>query len=109
MAGAAGNAGALAARARIAERKQNEAMESAPVNQLQRAAGALDAAEWLLGTAADGGISAAKWGEFRDVLAPGMVEGDVPPCMPRCWVVLGTAPFPTVSDASSGAALAARL
>ena len=34
-----------------------------------------------------------------------MIEGDVPTCMPRCWVALGKAPFPTVSDASTGAAL----
>ena len=68
------DAGALAARARAAERLQNEAVESAPINRLQRAAAALDVADGLLGTAADTGLSAAKWGDFREVLAPGTVS-----------------------------------
>lgn len=70
----ASNAGALAARAKAAERRQNEAMDGAPVNRLRRAADALDVADGMLGTAADGAMTAAKWGDFREVIAPGIVS-----------------------------------
>ena len=70
----ASNAGALAAKARAAERKLNEGMGAAPINQLQRAASSLDVVEELLRTAADAGLAASRWGEFRDVLAPGIVS-----------------------------------
>lgn len=73
-AAAASNAGTLAAKARAAEREQNEAIAAAPINQLQRALSALDAADGMLGAAADGGMTAAKWGDFRELIAPGMTS-----------------------------------
>ena len=49
-------------------------MGAAPINQLQRAASSLDVVEELLRTAADAGLAASRWGEFRDLLARGIVS-----------------------------------
>ena len=68
----ASGAAAAAARARAAERRQNEALASAPINQLREARAQLDVAAALLGVASDGGMTAAKWGDFREGLAPGL-------------------------------------